>query len=454
MGSTLEHFDLDLFSAFPEEAVLYALYRQTGALPDDHVMVDILRSTMLGATGFDLRGQSSESWEILQQALLHHGGERITNLLVGPGYHGAGSDWASNFLSPEQFFQRFNIYGRRKKALRADVKPNLGQGAVLHDLLRCDAVLEGIDALAVKGPLSRVTLLSLATDAMSLAPALLNSVATLQSVGGKDGPLTLQQLNALPPDASIELNTSMMEFHLGSLSNGQGSRQFDMPVGQWACSSGGGLAVAKARHETVYPDLMACTECIKRAAATGAKIVCQPTCPWDTCNFASGVVCDKCKAVGVTSTKPLARPCSSCVRLIERGGLPKNCRVCFRRCAVFLASDCESRELALMQQRDLACCPGVLTRGVPDIVHLLKSIRSAMYWWWLCFQGHLVCLRLLMVLRASSDAALHSALMAAVHAATLRNKDPDVAEIAQISSRSRRDVAEISSRSSRDLAEI
>ena len=55
MGSTLEHFDLDLFSAFPdgagpEEAVLYALYRQTGALPDDHVMVDILRSTMLGAT--------------------------------------------------------------------------------------------------------------------------------------------------------------------------------------------------------------------------------------------------------------------------------------------------------------------------------------------------------------------------------------------------------------------
>ena len=70
MGSTLEHFDLDLFSAFPEEAVLYALYRQTGALPADHVMVDILRSTMLGATGFDLRGQSSESWEILQQALL------------------------------------------------------------------------------------------------------------------------------------------------------------------------------------------------------------------------------------------------------------------------------------------------------------------------------------------------------------------------------------------------
>mmetsp|Transcript_36607 Transcript_36607/g.117369 ORF Transcript_36607/g.117369 Transcript_36607/m.117369 type:complete len:91 (+) Transcript_36607:161-433(+) len=54
-----------------------------------------MRSSMLQAAGFDVQGQSFTSWEILQKALLHHGGERIINLLVGPGYHGAGSDWAS-----------------------------------------------------------------------------------------------------------------------------------------------------------------------------------------------------------------------------------------------------------------------------------------------------------------------------------------------------------------------
>ena len=59
---------------------------------------------MLQAAGFDVQGQSFTSWEILQKALLHHGGERIINLLVGPGYHGAGSDWASTYLSPADSF--------------------------------------------------------------------------------------------------------------------------------------------------------------------------------------------------------------------------------------------------------------------------------------------------------------------------------------------------------------
>ena len=97
-------------------------------------------------------------------------------------------------------------------------------------------------------------------------------------------------------------------------------------------------------------------------------------------------------------------------------------------------------ELSLMKQPDLSGCAGVLTRGVPDIVHLLKSVRSAMYWWWLSFDGHLVCLRLLMVLRASDDVSVHAAMMKAVNAATLRNKDQDSAEIQP---RYHRDIAEM-----------
>lgn len=397
---------------------------------------------MLPAAGFDVQSQSFTSWEILQKALLHHGGERIINLLVGPGYHGAGSDWASTYLSPADCFDRFNLRGQRKHTLRADVTPTLGQGAVLHDVLRCNAVHRGIGALAVRRPLSCVTLVTLATDAMSLAPALQTSEATLQLIGAKEGPLSLERLLALPPDAALELNSSMMEYQFCTLATGQDARQFDMPVAQWACTSGGGVAVAKERHKKVFGDMTACTVCIERAMAEGpgAKIVCEPTCPWGTCDFVNGTVCDSCTSVGVTSTKPLARPCSSCVRLLRTGGLPRGQCVCWRCHAVFLASDCESRELSLMKQPDLSGCAGVLTRGVPDIVHLLKSVRSAMYWWWLSFDGHLVCLRLLMVLRASEDVSVHAAMVKAVNAATLRNKDRDSAEIQP---RYHRDIAEM-----------
>mmetsp|Transcript_46259 Transcript_46259/g.150428 ORF Transcript_46259/g.150428 Transcript_46259/m.150428 type:complete len:371 (-) Transcript_46259:155-1267(-) len=341
-----------------------------------------MRSSMLQAAGFDVQGQSFTSWEILQKALLHHGGERIINLLVGPGYHGAGSDWASTYLSPADSFDRFNLRGQRKQALRADLTPTLGQGAVLHDVLRCNAVHRGIGALAVRRPLSCVTLVTLATDAMSLAPALLTWTGTLQLIGAKEGPLSLERLLALPPDAALELNSSMMEYQFCTLATGQDSRQFDMPVAQWACTSGGGVAVAKERHKKVFGDMTACTVCIERAMAEGpgAKIVCEPT------------------------------------------------------------SDCESRELSLMKQPDLSGRAGVLTRGVPDIVHLLKSVRSAMYWWWLSFDGHLVCLRLLMVLRASEDVSVHAAMVKAVNAATLRNKDRDSAEIQP---RYHRDIAEM-----------
>mmetsp|Transcript_36607 Transcript_36607/g.117365 ORF Transcript_36607/g.117365 Transcript_36607/m.117365 type:complete len:226 (+) Transcript_36607:460-1137(+) len=196
---------------------------------------------------------------------------------------------------------------------------------------------------------------------MSLAPALLTWTGTLQLIGAKEGPLSLERLLALPPDAALELNSSMMEYQFCTLATGQDSRQFDMPVAQWACTSGGGVAVAKERHKKVFGDMTACTVCIERAMAEGpgAKIVCEPT------------------------------------------------------------SDCESRELSLMKQPDLSGRAGVLTRGVPDIVHLL---------------------RLLMVLRASEDVSVHAAMVKAVNAATLRNKDRDSAEIQP---RYHRDIAEM-----------
>ena len=92
---------------------------------------------MLQAAGFDVQGQSFTSWEILQKALLHHGGERIINLLVGPGYHGAGSEWASTYLSPADCFDRFNLRGQRKQALRASAFEASYTGYPSRTLLAC-----------------------------------------------------------------------------------------------------------------------------------------------------------------------------------------------------------------------------------------------------------------------------------------------------------------------------
>ena len=42
--------DLDL-STLPDEAGIYWLQRETGALPDNHLLVQLMRSAMLGSIG-------------------------------------------------------------------------------------------------------------------------------------------------------------------------------------------------------------------------------------------------------------------------------------------------------------------------------------------------------------------------------------------------------------------
>ena len=60
---------------------------------------------------------------------------------------------------------------------------------------------------------------------------------------------------------------------------------------------------------------------------------------------------------------------------------------------------------------------------VPDGVHLLKTVRSGLYWWWLIVDGDVVCMRLLMVLRTSWDQTIRNAIFKAVSAAALTNRD-------------------------------
>jgi hypothetical protein len=61
--------------------------------------------------------------------------------------------------------------------------------------------------------------------------------------------------------------------------------------------------------------------------------------------------------------------------------------------------------------------------GVPDCAHVIKIVRSGAHWWWLLVDGHLMCLRQLLVLRYDPDSSISTAARAAISAAAVRNKD-------------------------------
>ena len=87
MGSLLE-LDLDL-STLPDEAGIYWLQRETGALPDNHLLVQLMRSAMLGSIG---RSPTSDELPTLlawQRHLMMRGGRAINHLLIGPACRGS-----------------------------------------------------------------------------------------------------------------------------------------------------------------------------------------------------------------------------------------------------------------------------------------------------------------------------------------------------------------------------
>ena len=391
---------------------------------------------MFGAAGVvDHRydRHSMPTLRTFQQILLHRGGPACNNMLVGPGLSGTGEDGMrgshlATTCTPTEFFTRYNVYGERTAALKSGSISLAGQGLVRTDLLRVLSIFEHLGALACSSPLATVYLVTLTSDGMAIAPSLEMDQARLRLVGSTHGPLGLADLqeDATASAKCASLNSSMLEYHVLSLNTGDSDRQFEAPVACYSCPSGGGVAVSLARHKDVMRGLTACERCLKAAIQTGGEVTCNMSCPWKRCTLSvndPGEICDRCKQAGVTSANPFKRPCASCILLLSTGKIEEGEQcVCRRLHPLFLASDCESREMSLMkwltQSSDM-----LKIFATPDAVHLLKSVRSGLYWWWCIKDGHLVCLRLLMVLRRSADPHINQLMKQAVHAATLRNRD-------------------------------
>ena len=90
MGSLLE-LDLDL-STLPDEAGIYWLQRETGALPDNHLLVQLMRSAMLGSIG---RSPTSDELPTLE------GLAQLEKVHVAWREEGVGRDLLSEVLQRE-----------------------------------------------------------------------------------------------------------------------------------------------------------------------------------------------------------------------------------------------------------------------------------------------------------------------------------------------------------------
>lgn len=217
----------------------------------------------------------------------------------------------------------------------------------------------------------------------------------------------------------------MLEGIVSSLASKGGA--YHQSVATTGSVAGGGKDAVGARYSLIWPVIDACDRCLRKCIDTGHACDCKWGCPWGACRCPSnpadqGVVCQHCRDLGVTSAHPLYRPCLGTISDAVSARSSKVAQTRRFHC-LFVVSDCESREFAWLMQLEKSADALMPRFGAPDGVHMGKSTRSGIYWWWVVKDGYMVCLRLLNVLRSSRDEAVRDALRKAVHAATLRNRD-------------------------------
>jgi hypothetical protein len=221
--------DLDL-STLPDEAGIYWLQRETGALPDNHLLVQLMRSAMLGSIG---RSPTSDELPTLlawQRQLMMRGGRAINHLLIGPGMHGQGSDWSSCYVNPASFHEVTNLAGFSYDTVKQSME-RVDYGTSLPDVLRAQLALDATGALCIETDVSKVFLVTASSDAGACAPNLEVDTARLQLVGSALGPITYEELEAKisdgsAPEIASKLNTSVLAVIVQSLASKSGCSRY------------------------------------------------------------------------------------------------------------------------------------------------------------------------------------------------------------------------------------
>lgn len=86
------------------------------------------------------------------------------------------------------------------------------------------------------------------------------------------------------------------------------------------------------------------------------------------------------------------------------------------------SSDCEWKQKAFLERLALRY-PEVIQLSMPDPPHNIKSVRSAVFWYWLFLNDRVINARMLLVIRRDSNPAISTPMTKAVTIKALKNKD-------------------------------
>ena len=389
---------------------------QSGSLPKTHVFYEEVKAFTSKALGwlvpptadFQSTYRSLTSW-LQSNQFLH--GKGATHFFNGIGGDGQGH-LAEMAMSTEEGIKCHNFAGVSPRSLTTmNGPPHVTSGVKSQDVLNLFMLLRGTKSVHMKKHHMVGYLMVSASDAMAIKPG-------LQFAPQANGIIGLNSCPVLTIDKVMELKsmseglvsqflkdskfrTQALEVHLTSMDD-----TVSKPVAVFYCDSAGGWEFVSEINRQVQRVIEKCEECLKKGTEGSCVYKCEQC-------FRNKCLCEECKTKGHKEWNPIARPCEKC---------HQNNEVCYRLLPFGWSSDCESRQKAFMERLS-GSFPETYQLPIPDPPHNLKSVRSAVFWYWLYLEEYLINVRILLVVRRDRNPNVSSAMKKAVSLKALKNKD-------------------------------
>lgn len=394
-----------------ETVVLFWYLVKSGILTQNHIMYEQIKAFCYGSlnrvfpeTNFQQRFPRLSSWMATNQ-FLH--GKSSTYLFRGRGAHDENQRDIS--MSPMEWVQAHNFAGITPRSITSSIPSHTAtNGIVKEDLLLLHTAvdLSNVYSIVRAGVACYPVIASM--DGMAIKPSLQvspNGIVGLTKPELFEVTEVREMLRKPEEDVlsflkETSFNTQDTEVHLTTMDDKIGS----FPVAVFFGVTTGGWGSVKRLYENVNTSIDKCQKCLEED---------------NTCDFLCQLcwngkrVCAGCQEVGYLEWHPLMRPCTNCVQKDTK---------CQRLLQLGWSSDCESKQKAFMERvKDLY--PIRFQQPFPDAAHNIKSVRSAIFWYWVELEGFLINLRLLLVLRKDPNQIISSKMRAAVSLKALKNKD-------------------------------
>ncbi|XP_028514449.1 uncharacterized protein LOC114574924 [Exaiptasia diaphana] len=390
---------------------------ESGQLPRTHVFYEEVKAFCSRAlsplfsqeNNFYQEFPALASW-LQSNQFLH--GKSATCFFNGIGGNKQGH-LADQSMTPIQWINSHNFAGLSTRSITS-MNPNhhLTNTFRTSDLLQLFSMLKHSQAISLKKEGMTGYLVVTATDAMAIKPGLQMSSQVNGLVGLSEPAILsldeMKQISDGKSDADIashlrncKFNSQAQEVFVTSLDD-----IVSQPVAVYYGTCQGGWQTVDELHSKLCKVIDACESCIIGNEEDDCNFKCQSC--WEEKS-----VCGNCSSLGLSEWHPATRPCLHCYNANK---------VCVRLVQLGWTSDCESKQKAFMERLALRY-PETFQLPMPDPPHNIKSVRSAVFWYWLFLNNHLINVRMLLVIRRDSNPVISKPMKKAVTLKALKNKD-------------------------------